>query len=65
MKLKVPKGWNKLSIDGQREWVAGEIKRNENYLDELKVLSRRLVKHNLPVTMKMSSDDRPDLVQMK
>jgi len=58
--MKTPKGFNKWSNMEQRQWMAGEIKKQQDILDELKKLSRQLVSNQ-----KIIVDERPDELQLK
>lgn len=61
MKLSLPRGFNKMSEDEQRKYVAGKLKLAQEALDYWAKQSRQLVYGKITVL----DYERPDLEAMK
>jgi hypothetical protein len=61
--MKLPVKYKHMSDQDRREWLANRIQHLEQELEELKHLSRKLATGKVEV--KLSLDDRPDLVKLK
>ena len=59
--MKLPVGFNKMTNEEQRAWVAERLQNVRNEEKELTEMYRRLV--TSPVSIKV--DERPDLIDLK
>jgi hypothetical protein len=55
--MRLPKNFNELTSDQQRDIVASEIKKASSYLSKLQILSRKLVLSNSFVKVEERPDD--------
>ena len=60
--MKLPKTWNKMNNDEQRQWVANKLAEVRQQEDKLLTLLRKLVQDGKFVSR---IDERPDLNTLK